>query len=92
MVDELPRTVYWLDNTLYLNITNQCSNSCYFCLKRYRRGVGGFNLKLTHEPTVEEITLSLPRFCICEVGMDWFSAVLASQRSGWMFCLRLHGG
>jgi len=61
MVDELPRSVYWLDNTLYLNITNQCSNSCYFCLKRYKRGVGGFNLKLTHEPTAEEIIIELAK-------------------------------
>jgi len=59
MSEETPRTVYWLDNTLYLNITNRCSNSCYFCLKRYKRGVGGFNLNLTHEPTVEEITSEL---------------------------------
>ncbi len=59
MVDELPRSIYWLDNTLYLNITNQCSNSCYFCLKRYKQGVGGFNLKLTHEPTVQEIITEL---------------------------------
>ncbi len=59
MVDELPRSVYWLDNTLYLNITNQCSNSCYFCLKRYKRGVSDFNLKLTHEPTFEEIITEL---------------------------------
>jgi cyclic pyranopterin phosphate synthase len=57
--DESPRTVYWLDNMLYLNITNQCSNNCYFCLKRYRRGVGGFNLKLAQEPTVAEITAEL---------------------------------
>ena len=57
--DETPHTVYWLDNTLYLNITNRCSNSCFFCLKRYKRGVGGFNLKLTHEPTVAEITAEL---------------------------------
>jgi len=59
MVDELPRSVYWLDNKLYLNITNQCSNNCYFCLKRYKRGVGGFNLKLTHEPTAKEIIIEL---------------------------------
>lgn len=59
MKEQKSRTVYWLDNTLYLNITNQCSNECYFCLKRYKRGVGGFNLKLTAEPTVEEITLEL---------------------------------
>jgi GTP 3',8-cyclase len=54
-----PKTVYWLDNTLYLNITNQCSNNCYFCLRRYRSGVGGFNLKLVDEPTVAEITAEL---------------------------------
>ena len=54
-----PKTVYWLDNILYLNITNRCSNNCYFCFKRYKQGVGGFNLKLTHEPTVEEITTEL---------------------------------
>jgi TatD family-associated radical SAM protein len=54
-----PTTVYWLDNTLYLNITNQCSNNCYFCIRRYRRGVGGFNLKLPTEPTVEQITSEL---------------------------------
>jgi GTP 3',8-cyclase len=52
-------TVYWLDNTLYLNITNQCSNNCYFCLKHYKQGVGGFNLKLTREPTFEEIIAEL---------------------------------
>jgi TatD family-associated radical SAM protein len=54
-----PKTVYCLDDTLYLNITNQCSNCCYFCLKRYKRGVGGFNLKLAQEPNVEEITAEL---------------------------------
>ena len=54
--DEKPRTVYWLDNKLYLNMTNQCSNCCFFCLKRYKRGVGGFNLKLSEEPSLAQIT------------------------------------
>ena len=54
--DEKPKTVYWIDNKLYLNITNQCSNSCFFCLKRYKRGVSGFNLKLSEEPSIAQIT------------------------------------
>jgi GTP 3',8-cyclase len=54
-----PKTAYWLDNTLYLNITNQCSNQCYFCLRRYKRGVGGFNLKLKGDPSIEEIKIQL---------------------------------
>jgi TatD family-associated radical SAM protein len=50
-----PKTVYWLDNTLYLNITNKCANNCYFCIKHYRTGVGGFNLKLQNEPTLAQV-------------------------------------
>ena len=57
--NEKPTTVYWLDNKLYLNITNRCSNCCFFCLKRYRRGVDGFNLKLAEEPSVEQILREL---------------------------------
>jgi GTP 3',8-cyclase len=54
-----PTTVYWLDKTLYLNITNHCSNSCYFCLKRYKSGVGGFDLRLEAEPSVVQIIADL---------------------------------
>jgi GTP 3',8-cyclase len=57
--NQTSKTVYWLDNTLYLNITNKCSNSCYFCLTRYKQGVGGFNLKLTQEPSLEQIIFEL---------------------------------
>ena len=58
---EKPKTVYWIDNTLYLNITNLCSNCCYFCLRRYRCGVGGFNLKLANEPTFDQIVAELSK-------------------------------
>jgi len=56
---EKPASVYWLDSKLYLNITNRCSNSCYFCLRNFKRGVGGFNLKLAGDPTLEEVTREL---------------------------------
>jgi TatD family-associated radical SAM protein len=58
-MDEKPKTVYWLDNKLYLNITNRCSNHCFFCLRNFKRGVGGFNLKLAEEPNFEKITKEL---------------------------------
>jgi TatD DNase family protein len=57
--DEKPKTVYWLDNKLYLNITNQCSNCCFFCLKNFKRGIGGFNLKFADEPTTAQIKSEL---------------------------------
>ena len=53
--DGKPKTVYWLDNKLYLNITNQCSNRCFFCLKNFKQGIDDFNLKLAEEPTTAQI-------------------------------------
>lgn len=47
--------VYWLDNILYLNITNNCSNCCYFCFRKFKSGIKDFNLKLEKEPTFEQI-------------------------------------
>jgi TatD family-associated radical SAM protein len=50
-----PSVVYWLGNSLYLNVTNRCPNSCYFCFRRYKKGIRDFNLKLEEEPTAEEV-------------------------------------
>jgi cyclic pyranopterin phosphate synthase len=57
--EEKPRIAYWLDNSLYLNITNKCSNNCWFCFRNFKNGVGGFNLKLDREPTVTEVKAEL---------------------------------
>jgi cyclic pyranopterin phosphate synthase len=57
--DEKPRTVYWLGDNLYLNITNKCSNKCIFCFRNFKRGVGDFTLKLAEEPSFEQVTKEL---------------------------------
>ncbi len=57
--DEKPRTVYWLEDKLYLNITNKCSNCCIFCFKNFKRGVGDFTLKLIEEPSLDQVTAEL---------------------------------
>ena len=57
--NEKPRTVYWLNDKLYLNITNQCSNRCIFCFRNFKRGVADFTLKLAEEPSFEQIALEL---------------------------------
>ena len=54
-----PSIIYWLGNSLYLNITNKCSNCCYFCFRKYKNGIQGFNLKLEREPTSEEVISEL---------------------------------
>jgi len=58
-VKRTPSIVYWLGNSLYLNITNRCSNNCYFCIRNFWNGVGEFNLKLEREPTASEVISEL---------------------------------
>ena len=59
MIHDKPEIVYWLNNSLYLNITNRCSNKCWFCFRNFKKGVSDFNLKLKKEPTVDEIKAKL---------------------------------
>ena len=47
---------YEVGNSLYLNITNRCSNRCDFCIRQNGDGAYGSNsLWLEREPTEEEI-------------------------------------
>ncbi|MCW4015316.1 MAG: TatD family nuclease-associated radical SAM protein [Candidatus Bathyarchaeota archaeon] len=56
-----PSIVYWLGNNLYLNITNSCPNSCYFCFRKYKNGIQDFNLKLENEPSAKEVIEELQK-------------------------------
>ncbi|MBC8018641.1 MAG: radical SAM protein [Verrucomicrobia bacterium] len=47
--------VYRIRNSLYLNITNRCSNRCTFCPKFEDLNLKGHNLALEHEPNPQEI-------------------------------------
>ena len=57
--ENLPKIAYPIRNSLYLNITNRCSNSCVFCVRNYTDYVKGHNLRLDHEPSYQEVTSSL---------------------------------
>ncbi|MCK5237611.1 MAG: YchF/TatD family DNA exonuclease [Deltaproteobacteria bacterium] len=46
---------YKIRNSLYLNITNRCSNACTFCAKFKSYEVKGHYLKLGHEPNFNEV-------------------------------------
>jgi len=59
--DKPPNIAYWLGDNLYLNITNRCSNNCYFCLRNYKDGINGFNLKLSSEPPTERIVTEIQK-------------------------------
>lgn len=47
---------YAIDDRLYINLTNRCSNACSFCIRETTDGLGNKgSLWLASEPTVEEI-------------------------------------
>ena len=45
--------VYKLNDALYINLTNRCTNACDFCIRDGRKGMGEYDLWLDKEPTAE---------------------------------------
>ncbi|OGW41193.1 MAG: radical SAM protein [Nitrospirae bacterium RBG_13_39_12] len=54
-MSEKGKIAYKIRNTLYLNITNRCTNKCSFCIRFHSDYVKGHNLRLSEEPSEEEI-------------------------------------
>ncbi len=50
---------YKIDDKTYINLTNECTNDCEFCVRRTGDGVGGYDLWLKEEPTARDIILQL---------------------------------
>lgn len=53
--EEKARIAYPIRNSLYLNITNRCTNYCTFCAKFKSYTVKGHYLRLREEPTFLEV-------------------------------------
>ncbi len=49
------KIAYAIRNSLYINLTNRCSNICDFCMRETYPFVKGHLLKLNREPTAEEV-------------------------------------
>ncbi len=58
---ELPQgeIAYAIRNSLYLNITNECTNECVFCRRLTNPVVKGHDLRLEKEPAFEEIVSAI---------------------------------
>ena len=51
---------YVVENSLYINLTNRCSNHCDFCIRNNGDGAyGSDSLWLEHEPTENEVMKAL---------------------------------
>ena len=48
------------ESSLYVNLTNRCTNRCTFCIRNNADGIGGgTQLWLSHEPSVDEVIAAL---------------------------------
>ncbi len=52
---ESDKIAYVIRNALYLNLTNECNNSCRFCARNHSFVVKGHDIELAHDPSVQEI-------------------------------------
>ncbi len=50
---------YKIRDTLYLNITNRCTNKCSFCVRFQKDFVKGHNLRLSQEPADKELKTAI---------------------------------
>ncbi|MBI3814356.1 MAG: YchF/TatD family DNA exonuclease [Nitrospinae bacterium] len=53
--DKTGKITYKIKNSLYINITNRCTNECSFCTRVIDPYVQGYNLRLENEPSAEDI-------------------------------------
>jgi len=54
-ITEKAEIAYRIRDSLYLNITNRCTNKCSFCVRFRSDFVKGHRLRLDREPSAEEI-------------------------------------
>lgn len=60
MIEKSMTITYEVENGLYINMTNRCSNACTFCIRNNGNGAyGSDSLWLVREPSVEEILSSV---------------------------------
>lgn len=53
--------VYEFEDSLYLNLTNRCSNDCDFCIRNIKTGVSGHKLWLIEEPSAATVIAELDK-------------------------------
>lgn len=50
---------YPIRQSLYLNLTNRCTNACTFCIRQKTDFIKGHNLRLNREPDLDEVIAAI---------------------------------
>ncbi len=92
-IGELPPSgeiTYKIRNSLYLNITNRCTNRCGFCVRSTSDFVKGHNLRLEREPTAREVMAAIgdptkyDEVVFCGYGEPLIRLDLVKEVAGWV--------
>jgi len=54
--------VYEHNNSIYINLTNSCTNSCDFCVRNQMDGIDGYDLWLRREPDAQDIISKIKEY------------------------------
>jgi TatD DNase family protein len=82
--------VYKIRDSLYLNVTNRCTNRCSFCIRFHSDYVKGHHLRLSHEPSEDELKRAIgdpSRFkeiVFCGYGEPLLRFDLVKRLSAWI--------
>jgi len=96
-IGELPKgeITYKIRDTLYLNITNRCTNVCKFCVRFHTDYVKGHNLRLEKEPSVKELISAIgdpkqyKEVVFCGYGEPFLRLDVIKEVGKW---IKEHGG
>ncbi len=89
-VDQSSKIAYQIRDSLYLNITNRCTNSCIFCAKFDDFIVKGHELQLDHEPSIDEIKQAIgdptryKEVVFCGYGEPLLRLDLVKEVASWL--------
>ncbi len=89
-IPERGEIVYKIRDSLYLNITNRCTNRCGFCIRFEADYVKGHNLRLEKEPSSEEIIKAIgdpklyKEIVFCGLGEPLLRLDIVKEVSAWV--------
>jgi len=81
---------YRIRDSLYLNITNRCTNRCGFCVKFRTSFVKGHNLRLEEEPTAQQLIRAIKdpkeykEIVFCGIGEPLLRLDIVKEVSAWV--------
>lgn len=90
VMPEKGEVAYRIRDSLYLNITNRCTNICSFCIRFQSDFVKGHNLRLSDEPTEEDVKKAIgdpaqyKEVVFCGYGEPLLRLDLVKSISAWV--------